>query len=233
MCRYIPLLCVALLCILPMQAQSTVDINMGFGSPQDSKNAGYDTSLTTVNGVVSAAPTFSNVCGHSTTSCTPTAALGGFMMGFGANAMLWKKFGVGGEANFQATKPTYVNLTAVEGYVQKSRVTLYDFNGIYRPVDKEKASLELIGGIGGANIKFYQGVAAGSLNGNSAYSNYAIGSANHFQIHAGVGVQLYVRGNFFIRPQFDFHYVPNFIQFGHNYVTQEMVWVGYSIGERQ
>ena len=224
MCRYLPLLYVALLCILPVEAQSTVDINMGFGSPQDSANAGLDSSSASLSPCNSSTPTG---------TCVTTPALGGFMMGFGANAMLWKKFGIGGEANFQATKPNYADLSAADGFVLKSRVTLYDFNGIYQPVNTEKATLQLIGGIGGANIKFYQGMATNSLIGNSAYGNYAIASANHFQIHAGVGVQLYVHGNFFIRPQFDFHYVPNFIQFGHNYVTQEMVWVGYSIGERQ
>ena len=45
-------------------------------------------------------------------------------------------------------------------------------------------------------------------------------------------MQIYVSGNFFIRPQFDIHYVPNFIQFGTNLVTEEMVWVGYSFGNR-
>lgn len=67
--------------------------------------------------------------------------------------------------------------------------------------------------------------------GNTNSSQFAQ-SANHFQVHGGVGFQYYVSGNFFIRPEFDIHYVPNFIQFGRNLVTSETFWVGYSFGNR-
>jgi hypothetical protein len=51
-------------------------------------------------------------------------------------------------------------------------------------------------------------------------------------VHGGVGVQIYVTDHIFIRPQFDVHYVNNFSQFGRNLVTQEMVWIGYSMGRQ-
>jgi len=62
-------------------------------------------------------------------------------------------------------------------------------------------------------------------------SQYA-GSSNHFSVHGGVGVQIYVTDHVFIRPQFDVHYVTNFSQFGRNIVTSEMVWIGYSLGRQ-
>ena len=34
------------------------------------------------------------------------------MLGFGGDLMLWKKFGVGADVNFQPAKQTYVNLNA-------------------------------------------------------------------------------------------------------------------------
>jgi hypothetical protein len=110
-------------------------------------------------------------------------------------------------------------------------MTLFDFNGIYEPVNNKKVTLKLEGGIGVANLKFYESGSSSSVLGSQSQSEY-FGSANHFQVHGGVGVQIYVSGNFFIRPEFDVHYVRNLTQFGSNIVTAEMVWVGYSWGDR-
>jgi len=61
-------------------------------------------------------------------------------------------------------------------------------------------------------------------------------SANHFDIHVGVGLSIYVSEHFFIRPQFDLHYAPGLggvnNQFNSNLVPAGMVWVGYSFGDR-
>jgi hypothetical protein len=160
------------------------------------------------------------------------------MLGFGANLMLWKHFGIGGEANIQPSKPTYALLQpgiASQGQpaiTLQSRITFYDFNGIYQPVNTKKVALQLVGGIGGANLKFYENATgANALVGSYNQSQYA-GSSNHFQVHGGVGVQFYVTDHVFIRPQFDVRYVRNLSQFGRNLVTSEMVWLGYSFGDR-
>ena len=61
----------------------------------------------------------------------------------------------------------------------------------------------------------------------------AVGNASHFAVHAGVGLQLFLTDHIFVRPQFDYHYVPNFTQqFASNSVPSATVWVGYSFGER-
>jgi hypothetical protein len=231
-CRYLPLAILLVAYLQPGQAQSTIDVQLGFGSPQDSANAGFDTSIGASGNPTS---TFGLICSSASVTCAQTPKLGGFMLGFGANAMLWKKYGIGGEVNFQAPKQTYANATSAGQGIIQSRITFYDFNGILQPINKEKVTLQIMGGIGGANFRLYQNFTGGtgSLLGNSVYANYPIGSANHFQIHGGVGVQIYVSGNFFIRPQFDVHYVPNFIQYGHNLATSATAWVGYSFGERQ
>jgi hypothetical protein len=171
--------------------------------------------------------------------------MGGFVMGVGANLMLWKHFGVGMEAVLQPGKATYAQIPAVTyvstggvtqilqpAYPLQTRVTLYDLNGIYQPVSTKRANLQLIGGVGGANVKSYLGTSTSSLLGSSSYGSY-LSSSNHLNLHAGVGVQIYLTDKLFIRPQVDIHYVPNFIQFGTNLVKQEMVWIGYTIGERQ
>ena len=64
-------------------------------------------------------------------------------------------------------------------------------------------------------------------------STEPVGAANHFQVHVGVGVQVFLTEHIFIKPQFDLHYVPGFTnQFGSNAVPEGMLWVGYSFGER-
>lgn len=112
----------------------------------------------------------------------------------------------------------------------QSRLTFYDFNAVYRPVASQRAILQLAGGIGGANLKFYDQVSSSTALGNSNSSSALI-SANHFQVHGGASVMLYVTSHIFLRPEFDLHYVTNFSQFGSNLVKREMVWVGYSFGK--
>jgi hypothetical protein len=130
-----------------------------------------------------------------------------------------------------ATFATQVVSTQTPGYSVQSRATFYDFDAIYQPVKSKKASLQFIGGVGGANIKFYQAEqSTDALAGSQNISEY-YGSGNHFQVRGGVGVQIYLSDKFFVRPEFDVHYVPNLNQnFGRNVVTEEMVWVGYSFG---
>jgi len=228
--RYLPLLFVLFCGIQFASAQSAFDLNLGFGAIQDSA------SSTQVDQELNPCTT-----GDLYPPCVSTPALSGFMMGFGGDLMLWKKlggqFGLGAEVAFQPAKETYVNLNAsaaAAGYnslAVTSRMTLFDFNGIYEPVNNKKATVKLEGGIGDANLKFYESASSSSVLGSQSSSQY-FGSANHFQVHGGVGVQIYLNGNFFIRPEFDVHYVRNLTQFGRSIVTAEMVWVGYSWGDR-
>jgi hypothetical protein len=177
-----------------------------------------------------------------------TNALGGVFMGLGVNLMLWEHFGVGMEVSFQPNKPTYAaipaelpivvgGLTGSPGQAAtafQERTTFYDFNGIYQPWKTEKAELQLIGGFGGANTKsYYNQSSSGSLLGGSSSSSQYAGSTNHLNLHAGVAVQIYLTDHMYLRPQFDFHYVPGMSQFGSKMVMQEMVWIGYTMGDRK
>ena len=225
--RYLPLLFVPFCCIQLASAQSTFDFNFGVGAVQDKAASGQvDQNL--------------NQCttGDLYGPCVSTPALSGATIGFGGDLMLWKKkFGVGAEVAIQPAKETYVNLNAsaasagVSALAVTSRMTLFDFNGIYEPVNTKKVTLKLEGGPGIANLKFYENSSSSSVLGSQSSSQY-FQSANHFQVHGGVGVQIYVTNNIFIRPEFDVHYVHNLTEFGSNLVTSEMVWLGYSWGDR-
>lgn len=232
--RYLPALVPILFCIQVASAQSTFDFNFGLGAAQDkAATGGIDTSSSNLGACSSA-----TVAGY----CQQPSSLSGVMIGVGGNLMLWKHFGVGLNANIQAAKSNYAPLlTAAQAASQgaagvtetlQDRVTFYQFDATYQPYATKKAAFQIIGGVGGANTKFYvQQSSTGSVLGNSNFSQYAQ-SANHFQVHAGLGFQYYFSGNFFLRPEFDIHYVPNYIQFGSNLVTSECVWIGYSFGNR-
>jgi hypothetical protein len=214
-----------LLSFLPLaHAQSGFDIGIGFGSAWDKSIGPVD-----INTLLGCSSTVSSTCSN-------TPSLSGFFLGFNGNLMLWKHFGVGGEVNFQPARQNYLTFqqqsTGQFGDVLQSRVTFYDFNGIAQPLATKRASLQFQGGIGGANVKFYEKVSSSSsILGNSQQSAF-FGSSNHFQVHAGLGVQLYPTEHVFIRPQIDIHYVTNFTQFGRNAVPEATVWLGYSFGER-
>ncbi len=229
-CRYLPIFVLPLACLTVAHAQSGVDIGIGFGAAQDSAaTMGLDP-----NTLLGCTPG-SNPTGAG---CASTPALNSFLMGFSGDLMFWKHFGVGAEVSFDPAKQNYATLQTanasqgITGYTLQERTTLYDFNGIYQPVKTEKVSLKLYGGIGGANLKFYENSTSNTaLTGTQNFSQY-FGSSNHFQVHAGAAVQIYVTGKLFVRPEFDFHYVNNLTQFGHNYITQEMVWIGYTLGSQ-
>lgn len=230
-CRYLSVTLLLFCCLQIGGAQSLIDMNVGFGAVNDkASSTGIQSDPTSA--------TYFGGCTPTGGSCVATSSLSGFTMGLGANLMLWKHFGVGLDAIIQPGKANYAQLPAYPGVgypsiALKSRVTFYDINGIYQPVNTKRTTLQLIGGIGGANTKFYESyVASGSPLGASNTSQY-LQSANHFQIHGGVGVQIYLNDHVYIRPQFDIHLVPNFTeQFGSKIATQEMVWLGYTFGDR-
>jgi hypothetical protein len=222
-CRYFSLFALPLLCMQFATAQSSVDVGIGFGAAQDTKaKQGLDTT-TLLN------------CTLGTPGCAQTPSLSAFMMGFSGDLMLWKHFGVGADVTFQPSKSDYVTLpaagTGLTSLSIQSRTTFYDFKGIFQPVKTKRAALKLFGGIGGANIKFYEsGTSNTALTGSQSFSQF-FGSSNHFQVNGGAGVQIYVTEHMFIRPQFDVHYVRNLNQFGRNTVTEETIWIGYSFGQ--
>jgi len=224
--RYLPLPFVLFCCIQFASAQSAFDLNLGVGAVQDKAASGQvDQNL--------------NLCttGDPYGPCVSTPALSGATIGVGGDLMLWKRFGIGAEVAIQPAKETYVNLNAsaaasgLNALAVQSRMTLFDVNGIFQPVNTKKVAVKLEGGIGGANLKFYEAGSSSSVLGSQNSSQY-ISSANHFQVHGGVGVQIYVTDHIFIRPEFDVHYVRNLTEFGSSVVTSEMVWLGYSWGDR-
>ncbi len=218
-CSYLCLPFLSLFFISIASAQSSFDVNVGFGTAQVGSNgAGIDNAL-------SSNPFGSCVPGSGDAFCQKTSGLGGFFLGLGGDLMFQKHFGVGAEVNLQPAQSNYGPL--------QYRQTFYDVNGIYAPINEKRVALQLQGGIGAARTSF--SFSQNSCVGTAVCSNVSqpVGNANHFQVHVGVGVQFFLTQHLFIRPQFDLHYVPNLTQqFASNAVPEGTVWLGYSFGER-
>jgi hypothetical protein len=217
-CRYLPLLSLLLFSIPYAGAQSSFDLNLGFGTANAKSIGGIDNISSQTN------PFGACTIGSADPNCVNGPKLGGFFLGAGGAVMLTKRYGLGVEAAFQPGKSDYAGL--------QYRQTFYDVNGIFSPLNQKRVMVQLQGGLGGAKTSFSftqncTGVAVCSSQ------SQPVLNTNHFQIHAGLGVQLFVSDHVFIRPQFDLHYVPNFTnQFGTNVVPAATVWLGYSFGDR-
>ena len=153
-----------------------------------------------------------------------TPSLDGVMMNLGAGFMLTPRFGFGGEFAFKPAKSDYAGLNY--------RPLFWDFNGILHPAPQSKRVVpEIQAGLGGVNLRFYYPQGDCNVFAGCYSQNTYLQSSNHFQLHAGAGVKLFVTEHMFVEPKVDIHYVHNFFQFGTNWVPRYGVNVGYRFGE--
>jgi hypothetical protein len=199
-------------------AQSALDVNINFGTAWNSASgAGIDN----VN-----SPNFLGGCvpGSGDPFCQATSKLSGFFLGFGGDIMFREHFGAGAEVNFQPVHQDYGPI--------KSRQTFVDVNGIYEPLVSKRAIVQLQAGIGSASTGFIFSQSGCVGTALCTTQSSALGSSTHFQVHLGAGLQIPIKERFFIRPQFDIHYVPNFTdQYGSNWAPEATLAVGYHFGE--
>ncbi len=200
-------------------AQSALDVNVNFGTAWDSASGAGIDNLNSNNALGGC------IVNSGDPFCQATPKLSGFFLGFGGDIMLREHFGIGAEVNFQPVHQDYGPLG--------SRQTFLDVNGIYEPIINKRAILQLQGGIGSATTGFILSQSGCVGTAVCTNSNSPIGSSTHFQIHLGVGVQIPFHEHFFVRPQFDLHYVPNLTdQYGSNLVPEATIAVGYHFGSQ-
>ena len=217
--RYLAPFSLLVLCTPWASAQSSVDVNVGFGTAHVSANSGGIDNASSANAFGSCVP------GTGDTFCQALPTLSGFFLGFGGDIMLKKHYGFGADASLQPARSDYGPL--------QYRQIFYDFDGINVPLSEKRYALRLLGGIGGARTSF--AYSATSCVGTAVCTSQtqAVGNTSHFQVHVGAGVSIYLTEHVFIRPQFDFHYVPSLNQqFGSNLVPQGTIWIGYTSGDR-
>jgi hypothetical protein len=160
--------------------------------------------------------------------CEPGGVMGGVFGVFGADFMWKPHFGFNGEYAFRFSQANYLPNAGL-----KMRPGFYDFNVVYEPVSGQRIVPVVYGGIGGARMALYITQSCSIANINCTASYPAGINANHFQVHGGVGVKLYVKPSLFFKPQFDIHYVTHLTdQFGRDWVPELTMSIGYTFGER-
>jgi hypothetical protein len=205
---------IALSILLPaIHAQNAIEAYVGLGTAFDkAAPGGIDSNSGAACTVASSA-----------SSCLATPALGGVFMNLGGAIMFNHLIGAGAEFAVQPAKADYGPLQFRQSFV--------DVNGIYAPITNKRYGVQVQGGIGSARTSF--SYTQSSCVGTAVCTNQSqsLGVTNHFQVHAGVGLQILLTEHLFVRPQFDYHYVPNFTQqFGSNSVPMVMFTVGYTSG---
>ncbi len=204
----------AALCAPHLKAQAAVDVSVGFGTNHSSATgAGIDN------------PSSSNAFGACSLTagdplCQATPSLNSLFMGIGGDVMFKNHFGAGFQFNFQPAKHDYGPLQYRESFI--------DVNGIYSPISKKRWLVQIVGGVGAARtgFSFSQSSCVGTAV--CTTQSQAIGATNHFAIHGGIALQYFVWNHVFIKPEFDYHYVPNLTnQFGSNSVPGAMISIGY------
>ena len=150
----------------------------------------------------------------------PPAEKGGTYASVSADILFKNRVGFNGEVAFRAKQGLY------NGY-QGFRPVFYDFNGAFAPRLGRRVSAELMAGVGGESILFYNRYATCNSHYFSGCLSHA--SSNHFMIHIGGGVRYYFWRSFFVRPEAHLYVIQNNVQFNSDYVGRVGVSIGYTL----
>lgn len=213
--RIIPLLAIVVLGSANfLHAQKSVSPYFGLGTARD--RAGTTNTSTTV---CSTGQLFDGLI------CEPGPKMGGLFGMFGVDFMFKKHLGINGEYAFRFSRAPFL-----AGDSLNMRPEFYDINALWQPVSGKRIIPFLEGGVGVAKIALSS--TGTPITGVTDLSSFTAGSdRSHFQLHFAAGLKLYIRGNIFVRPQFDLRYARHLTdQFGRNLVLQYSGSVGYTFG---
>jgi hypothetical protein len=157
-------------------------------------------------------------CGYSGAGgAFACAEKGGFYPTIGGDVIFHKRFGIGGDITWRGGQGNYAGLGV------PYRPIIFDINGVYQPRLGKKVGLDLVGGIGFQDTRFY------GYN-NSFSCQAGLGcytSNNHFLVDVGAGIRYYVWGHAFVRPEVRYYHVLNNTDV---FTSGDIVRVGASIG---
>ena len=151
---------------------------------------------------------------------SPQSLSGGVYPSFGADFIIWRNLGFGGEVAWRATRALYQDDPA-----SPYRPIFYDFNAVYAK-KTGRVGFVAMAGIGAQSSRFYQGFIV-SCNGATC-TNYV--SSNHFLAHVGGALRLYVTKSVYLAPDAHFYFVRNNIEFTSPRATRYGLNIGYTFG---
>lgn len=157
-------------------------------------------------------------CGTSGNGNCPES--GGLYPAVGFDVIFHKRIGFGFDTSWRGGQGTYPNFGI------PYRPILLDFNAVYQPRISKKAGLDLVGGIGWQDTRFYSSNYTCSF---VSCINYT--SSNHFLVDLGAGVRYYVWGHVFVRPEVRYyHIINNDVDFTSGNIIRMGASIGYTIG---
>lgn len=158
--------------------------------------------------------------GASSCDSGPCAERGGLYPSIGGDAIFHKRLGVGFDIAWRGGYGYYAGQPSIP-----YRPIIFDINGVYQPRLGKKAGLDLLGGIGWQDTRFYgYNNSANCIYFSACYSSY-----NHFLVDVGAGIRYYVWGHVFVRPEARYYHVLNNNNSG-IFSSGDIVRVGASIG---
>ena len=147
----------------------------------------------------------------------PQSLDAGIYPGFNADYLFYHgRFGVQGEFSWRWNNSTYL-----PGYINLPyKPMFYDFNAIYvsKPI-RHRFNIEVLGGAGGQNTRFYVEGCKGSN---------CFGSTNHFMFDVGGGIKYTVWHHFFVRPEGRFMIIRNNTEFSSDHAVRYGASIGYT-----
>lgn len=146
---------------------------------------------------------------------------GGTYPVFSADFLLRHRLGIEGEVSWRASQALY-------GGYQPYRPVFYSFNAIWVPKLTKNLSAEVLAGIGGEDLRFYQGQYV--CNGFFGCTTYV--SSNHFMGDFGGGIRAYFWHGAFLRPEARVYLVNNNQEFSAGHSVRYGISLGYSFGGR-
>jgi len=172
-----------------------------------------------------ATPVTGTNCGLDSSGGVLCPEKGGTYLNIGADVIFHRRMGAAFDINWKAGQGS---IGGPGG--QPYRPLLWDFNGVYQPRLGKKAGLDLVGGIGWQNTRFY----AYQANTSCVYFGACYTSSNHFLIDLGAGVRYYFFGHAFIRPEVRYYHILNNTDTsgstGFGFSSNNVIRVGASIG---
>ena len=140
---------------------------------------------------------------------------GGTYTGFSGDVLFYHNLGFGSEIYWKANQGNYAGDSTLP-----FRPIFFDFNAVYSPKLARHAYLELSGGIGALDTRFYCSTC------NNGSTNFV--SDKHFMGDFGAGIKLYPKGGFFIRPEAKLYLVNNNQYFSSPRATRYGLSIGYT-----
>jgi hypothetical protein len=156
---------------------------------------------------------------------TPVSLSGGLYPGLSGDVIFWHNLGIGAEIFWRASQGSNYDGNKGVNY----RPFFYDFNAVYSPKLAKHTYLELVGGLGGLDSRFYECPDFDCNLGNST----AVSSFTHFDVDFGGGIKFYAKRGIFIRPEARYYFIRNDTNFSSNHAARVGISIGYTFGSHQ